>query len=201
MNRSETKLLVEDWRKFINDDNSLQSNKSIICENIYTDMSKEEREAADTVLDFMGWIPGIGTVTSFIQATRAFLIKDYFNTICYLISMYPIKGKFIGKTMQAMVKLAKPYYEEYLDTGKVDIDKIINEPEDDIVNFLMTLAEYKFKVKPIYRFLGGKKEVSENATSGLEKVFDFLEAVSDAKKQKEKEERANIKNEPNTLGT
>jgi len=197
MNRSETKLLVEEWRNFINDDYSLQNNKSIICENIYTDMTKEEREAADTLLDFMGWIPGIGTITSFAQATRAFLIKDYFNTVCYLISMFPLKGKLIGKTAQTIRKILLPYYEEYQKTGKVDIDKILKNPEDDIINLVMALTEFKLKIKPVYRLLGGKKEVSENATSGLESFFDFLQAVIDANEDKES---MSLKNEPSTLG-
>jgi len=196
MNRIETKLLVEEWRNFINDDYSLQQNKSIICENIYEDMSKEQKEAADTLLDFMGWIPGIGTITSFAQATRAFLIKDYFNTVCYLISMFPLKGKLIGKTAQTIRKILEPYYKEYQKTGKINIEKILENPEDDIVNIVMALTEFKLKVKPIYRLLGGKKQVSENAKSGLEDFFDFLQAIIDANKNKES---MSLENEPVTL--
>ena len=197
MNRTETKLLVEEWRNFINDDFSLKQNKSIICENIYEDMTKEQKEAADTLLDFMGWIPGIGTVTSFAQATRAFLIKDYFNTVCYLISMFPLKGKLIGKTAQTIKKILQPYYDEYKKTGKIDIDEILKNPEDDIVNIVMALTEFKLKIKPVYRLLGGKKEVSENATEGLEEFFDFLQAIIDAKNNRE---RMSTKNEPVNLG-
>jgi hypothetical protein len=199
MNRSETKLLVEEWRNFINNDYSLQSKKNIICENIYTDMSKEQKEAADTLLDFISWVPGIGSITSFAQAVKSYLDNDYFNTVCYLISMYPIKGKFIGKTAQTMRKVLKPYYEEYQKTGKINIEEILENPEDDIVNFLLAIAEFKLKIKPIYRLAGGKNKVKENATSGLERVFDFLEAVSDAKKQKDKESMR-LENEPDTLG-
>lgn len=192
MNRAETKLLVEDWKKFINNDYSLQNNKKSLNEIL----SKEQKEATDTLVDFLGWFPGVGTVTSFAQATRSFLIGDYFNTVCYLISMFPLKGKLVGKSIQTIGKILRPYYDEYKETGVIDIDGILNEPEDDIINVILAIAEFKIRLKPFYRLAGGKNKVKQTASTGLEEFFDFLQAILDANKNKESE---SIKNEPITL--
>lgn len=193
MNRAETKLLVEDWKKYINNDYGTQDSKNTLNEIL----NKEQKEAADTLLDFLGWLPGVGSVTSFAQATRSFLVGDYFNTVCYLISMFPLKGKLIGKSIQTIGKILRPYYDEYKETGVIDIDGILNEPEDDIINVILAIAEFKIRLKPFYRLAGGKNKVKQDASTGLEEFFDFLQAVLDANKNKESEK---IKNEPVTLG-
>ena len=183
MNRSETKLLVEDWKRVLNGQIDLEDNQFYL---------KEYRTLNQTIIalfDVLGWIPGLGSITSGINALIHLKNEKYFHAICYMISMIPFKGKFIGKAGKTFYKIFMPYYKLYKE-GKLNAQDIIDEPSDDLVNIALAILEHETKFLKILYFFIDKEDVAEDSEEELESFFDFLKTIKGFAESKEENEQS-----------
>ena len=175
MNRKETKILVEDWRRLIaKKEISFKKQKPSLNEY------KTWNQTIIAIFDVLGWVPVLGSVTSGINAIICLKQEKYFHSICYLISMIPVKGKIVGKTAKTIFKIISPYYKKYK-AGELDLQEILDDPSDDIVNFALAILEHKTKILKILYFIIDKEDVSDRSEAEFDKFFEFLSDIKRAK--------------------
>ena len=176
--KSETRLLVEDRKRVINGQIDLEYNQ------FYLKEYKTLNQTVVALFDVLGWIPGLGSITSGINALIHLKNKKYFHAICYMISMIPFKGKLVGKAGKTFYKIFMPYYKLYKE-GNLNAQDIIDEPSDDLVGFALAILEHETNIPKILYFFIDKEDVSEASEKELERFFDFLKTIKDFSESKE----------------
>ena len=97
---------------------------SLVLEN--KEMIKKFGSKVSSVLDIVGWIPGYGSIASGVNAIWNLYRKKYIVSICYIISMVPGKGKFIGSMIKKMYGLLSPYYKRWK-ADDLDFEEILDD--------------------------------------------------------------------------